>query len=482
MPGATSSRGDAADARRGLQAQREQHARGGIEGRTGGRRAAARGDADAERIGRRASGGRSAICSSSRSRSRRAQRQHRRAGRTDGSRRRRDRRRPAAAGRREGAAGRPGRCAAAVGPGAARGRRGGSGARARSARASGCEAGARRCVRRASGNGGAEEQQIADATGSRRAEDGRGRRGRGRETRDTRNRQLASPEISREGVRETRASAVGEAPAGNAGGAAGWRCCRDGKVSVAIARAGGDIGRLQRQLESGTAAHARADGSPPTQQSADRQRNEHPEQHEWSRSAPGTEAFKQDYAAWQALAAGRRASALERAESSTASKLSDSAARRNSSPRRRERTRAGRVPLAGLRSSLRVDRDCRKMIFRESASPPWALVGAAGRRAFSSPGWRTGSVRARARGRRWGRCRRCGSPCSPGWSSASCGPSAIRAARPGTRSPNSGRRVAEHGAGRCRRRAADRSRPRARRRRPAAGAVAALPHRRSALR
>ncbi|HEY6001463.1 MAG TPA: fused MFS/spermidine synthase, partial [Anaeromyxobacter sp.] len=28
-----------------------------------------------------------------------------------------------------------------------------------------------------------------------------------------------------------------------------------------------------------------------------------PEQHEWSRSAPGTEAFKQDYAAWQSLAA-----------------------------------------------------------------------------------------------------------------------------------------------------------------------------------
>ena len=26
-----------------------------------------------------------------------------------------------------------------------------------------------------------------------------------------------------------------------------------------------------------------------------------PEEHEWSRSAPGTEAWKQDYAKWEAL-------------------------------------------------------------------------------------------------------------------------------------------------------------------------------------
>ena len=38
-----------------------------------------------------------------------------------------------------------------------------------------------------------------------------------------------------------------------------------------------------------------------------------PEEHEWSRSAPGTEAFKQDYAAWQSLAADVT-KALERAE------------------------------------------------------------------------------------------------------------------------------------------------------------------------
>jgi hypothetical protein len=65
-----------------------------------------------------------------------------------------------------------------------------------------------------------------------------------------------------------------------------------------------------------------------------------PEEHEWSRSAPGTEAFKQDYAAWQSLA-GDVARALERAEASVAGKLSSAIAR--------DRLRAGgseRVPDA----------------------------------------------------------------------------------------------------------------------------------------
>jgi hypothetical protein len=65
-----------------------------------------------------------------------------------------------------------------------------------------------------------------------------------------------------------------------------------------------------------------------------------PEQHEWSRSAPGTEAFKQDYAAWQSLA-GDVAKAIERAESSVAGKLHSAIAR--------DRLRAGgseRVPDA----------------------------------------------------------------------------------------------------------------------------------------
>ncbi|HEY2435441.1 MAG TPA: DUF4175 family protein [Vicinamibacterales bacterium] len=51
-----------------------------------------------------------------------------------------------------------------------------------------------------------------------------------------------------------------------------------------------------------------------------------PEAHEWSHSAPGTEAFKQDYGRWQSLTAeaGR---ALERAERTTSARLSSSLAR-----------------------------------------------------------------------------------------------------------------------------------------------------------
>lgn len=65
-----------------------------------------------------------------------------------------------------------------------------------------------------------------------------------------------------------------------------------------------------------------------------------PEQHEWSRSAPGTEAFKQDYAAWQSMAAGVT-KALERAESAVAGRLAGAIAK--------DRLRAGgseRVPDA----------------------------------------------------------------------------------------------------------------------------------------
>ena len=65
-----------------------------------------------------------------------------------------------------------------------------------------------------------------------------------------------------------------------------------------------------------------------------------PEQHEWSRSAPGTEAFKQDYAAWQSLASDVT-KVLERAETSVAGRLSTAVGK--------DRLRAGgseRVPDA----------------------------------------------------------------------------------------------------------------------------------------
>ena len=70
-----------------------------------------------------------------------------------------------------------------------------------------------------------------------------------------------------------------------------------------------------------------------------------PDQHEWSRSAPGTEAFKQDYAAWQALASDVTR-ALERAESGVAGRLAGEIAK--------DRLRAGgseRVP-AGYRQRV----------------------------------------------------------------------------------------------------------------------------------
>ena len=51
-----------------------------------------------------------------------------------------------------------------------------------------------------------------------------------------------------------------------------------------------------------------------------------PEQHEFSRSAPGTEAFKQDYAKWDVLTKGVN-NALEETESALAQRLSERIAR-----------------------------------------------------------------------------------------------------------------------------------------------------------
>ena len=51
-----------------------------------------------------------------------------------------------------------------------------------------------------------------------------------------------------------------------------------------------------------------------------------PEGHEFSRSAPGTEAFKQDYARWESLSKNVK-DALEDLESSLANRLSDQRAR-----------------------------------------------------------------------------------------------------------------------------------------------------------
>jgi hypothetical protein len=103
---------------------------------------------------------------------------------------------------------------------------------------------------------------------------------------------------------------------------------------------GGDMARLQqeynRELRRTREVMDRAQRGTP--ESGGRMAT--PENHEWSRSAPGTEAFKQDYAAWQSLAADV-AKALERAEGSVAGRLSSVLAK--------DRLRAGgseRVPDA----------------------------------------------------------------------------------------------------------------------------------------
>lgn len=101
-----------------------------------------------------------------------------------------------------------------------------------------------------------------------------------------------------------------------------------------------DLGRLQqeynKELQRAREAMDRAQRG--IQESGGRMTT--PAEHEWSRSAPGTEAFKQDYAAWQSLAADV-ARSLERAEGSVAGRLAAALAK--------NRLRAGgseRVPDA----------------------------------------------------------------------------------------------------------------------------------------
>lgn len=103
---------------------------------------------------------------------------------------------------------------------------------------------------------------------------------------------------------------------------------------------GGDMARLQqeynRELQRTREVMHRVQRATPDSGG----RMATPEQHEWSRSAPGTEAFKQDYAAWQSLAADV-GKALERAEGAVAGRLSGALAK--------DRLRAGgseRVPDA----------------------------------------------------------------------------------------------------------------------------------------
>jgi hypothetical protein len=122
---------------------------------------------------------------------------------------------------------------------------------------------------------------------------------------------------------------------------------RDAQERGAEGAEGAQVVQLQRQLNEELARTRELLGR--------QQRTTHdasgnwstPEEHEWSGSAPGTEAFKQDYAAWQSLATGV-SQALDRAESAAAARLSAALAR--------DRLRAGgseRVPDAYRRQVSR---------------------------------------------------------------------------------------------------------------------------------
>jgi hypothetical protein len=155
------------------------------------------------------------------------------------------------------------------------------------------------------------------------------------EVRDARER-LARPEKQ---IADAKQAAEGPKQPGRAG-QDGPRGQQGQRGSQGDGQGGGDLGRLQqeynKELQRTRDVMDRAQRGTPD--SGPRMTT--PEEHEWSRSAPGTEAFKQDYAAWQALAADV-AKALERVEGSVAGRLSNALAK--------DRLRAGgseRVPDA----------------------------------------------------------------------------------------------------------------------------------------
>ena len=250
----------------------------------------------------------------------------------------------------------------------------------------------------------------------------------------------------------------GRAGTGRPGGAARGSAARSGD-----GQGGGDLQRLQQEynrelqrtrelMDRVAARHARVG----------RAAWRRPKQHEWSRSAPGTEAFKQDYAAWQSLA-GDVAKALERAEAAVAGRLSSALAK--------DRLRAGgseRVPDAYRQrvskyfESIATQARSREVTFAQSAS----AVGPRGRRCRRARRRLAGvpprADRARPPARR---CRRCGFATLL-WLVVCLMRPMIRATDVSPRDavvPILVDSVAQHGAGRRRRRAPHRSRARARR-------------------
>ena len=113
---------------------------------------------------------------------------------------------------------------------------------------------------------------------------------------------------------------AGVEPAGRPGRRPGWRPERPGSGQNA-----GQGGR-QGGAQGGDGGRGGGDGSRDGRQDGGYGAYGTPEGHEFSRSAPGTEAFKQDYARWDSLSKNVK-DALEDLEASLADRLSDQRAR-----------------------------------------------------------------------------------------------------------------------------------------------------------
>ena len=208
--------------------------------------------------------------------------------------------------------------------------------------------GRRAAARRRSSTSSATPANASRGSRSKSPTRSRPRRaGRGRDS---------APDARAGRTRKRRAGQQAQAPAGDGQGAAISRSCSRNTTRSSSGRASSWIACSAALRESGG-------------------RMSTPEQHEWSRSAPGTEAFKQDYAD-VAVARGRR-----RRRRSSAPK--PRVAGRLSSAIAKDRLRAGgseRVPDAYRDARvevLRVDRDQEEVTFANPL-PPWALLAVAG--------------------------------------------------------------------------------------------------------
>ena len=126
-------------------------------------------------------------------------------------------------------------------------------------------------------------------------------------------RRLAQRDGAAEGGRQ-----ASNQPGGQAGAQGGGQNGQNGQNAAQGGRQGG--------AQGGDGGRAGGDGSRDGRQDGGYGAYGTPEGHEFSRSAPGTEAFKQDYARWDSLSKNVK-DALEDLEASLADRLSDQRAR-----------------------------------------------------------------------------------------------------------------------------------------------------------